>query len=954
MRLICHGTVSALAIFAMTGGGVLATPANDAFVNATTLVTALPVAASGDAFGASYQSGEPIVDSASYNGSIWYRWTPATSGSARPVFTWTVDGSGNVNGSGFRLLVHKGATLAGLSQVAMGSEVTPINSFSFTAGQTYYFQIMVWTDSSAATFPYSLSLATASAAPTNDGFASATVVGPALPVSVTGTTVAATLEIGETTDTNQAGSVWYKWTAPSAGLRSFSISTTDAYAQPLLEVFSGSAVATLTRLGRIENGGNAQIPVLAGTSYYLRVLCNQTDGPPGPFTLGIATATTNSAPANDSFASATDLGSAINAPVDSTTAFATLETNEISPFAMTSTVWFKWSPSGSGFFMVSTDSLSGITPALAVWQGTSLTTLRLRASSDAVTSSCVFAASAGETLYFQAGAQGGNSGDFTLSTSTAGDPSIPSLSAIACSPASVNVTTAAQTVTATFTLAGPADGLIQEVDMLIPGGGLVASLTTADLTQTSGTPGNGTFTAQFTIPRRAPAGTYPIVVYLTNADGSWSGTCAATSLITNRNAMATWYEYFDVASGNSFLTVTDTATASAAPVVAGFSATPSVDTTTLAANIALSGHLTDGTGVTAASVYWQDPAGIIPTDGTDLVLASGTAINGTWTNSISLPAHTAPGRLNLTVLVWNTIGQASRYGYQFEADGLIDQFNGPLQPLPSGSTGFVTIANSGLAAILPPQVSSLTFSPNPATFDVNDQVVVTVSATVASPLSGVSSVSVSFPAAPALAPLTLNLVSGNTYSAAMTFHRADFMPGTVSPELQTVDLLGNSGWFTPVVPGITSLTLLPQVGGYEAWIAGFGVASPNNDPAVSARGDGIANLCKYAFNMDPTLVASGSARILTPTTGTSGLPYISTSGSGVTRRLRVEFLRRLSSPGTTYSVEFTSNPANGWTAPSAPPTVTTINSQWQRVVVEDGAGIGFPARFARVKISFTP
>ena len=490
--------------------------------------------------------------------------------------------------------------------------------------------------------------------------------------------------------------------------------------------------------------------------------------------------------------------------------------------------------------------------------------------------------------------------------------------------------------------------------MLIPGGGLVASLTTADLTQTSGTPGNGTFTAQFTIPKKAPAGAYPIVVYLSNADGSWSGTCAPTSLITNRNAQATWYDYFDAGSGSSFLTVTDTAPPSTAPVVAGFSATPSVDTTTLAANIALSAHLTDGTGVAAASVYWQDPAGVIPADGTNLVLASGTAINGIWTNAVSLPAHTAPGRLNLTVLVWNTIGQASRYGYQYEADGLIDQFNGPLQSLPSGATGFVAIANSGLAGMLPPQVSSLTFSPNPATFDSNDQVVVTVSASVASPLLGVSSVSVGFPGAPALAPLTLNLVSGNTYSAVMTFHRADFAPGTVSPELQTVDLLGNSGWFTPVVPGITSLTLLPQVGGYEAWIAGFGIVSPNDNPAVSARGDGIANLCKYAFNMDPTQVASGSARILSPTTGSSGQPYISTIGSGVTRRLRVEFLRRVSSPGTTYLVEFASNPASVWTASSAPQTVTAINSQWQRVVVEDSAGIGFPARFARVKLLFTP
>ena len=932
----------------------MAAPANDAFSSATPLAAALPVSVTGDASGATCQTGEPIVDSTSTNGSIWCRWTPSTSGSARPVFTWTADGNGSVNGSGFRLLVHKGTTLAGLSPLAMGTEVTPINGFSYTAGQTYYFQIMVWTDASASTFPYTFALSAATPAPSNDAFASASVVGPALPVAVTASTVAASLENGETADSNQAGSVWYKWTAPGAGLRAFSISTTDAYAQPRLEVFTGSAVNSLTRLAWIDTGGSVQIAVAAGTTYYLRVLANQDDAPAGPFTLGIASASAGSPPLNDTFSNATDLGTALNAPTDATTTSATLESNEITPFVMSGTVWFKWTAPSSGWFGVSTDSLSGITPALAVWQGTALSNLRLRASSDAYASSSVFAASAGETVYIQAGAQGGAADNFTLTVTGASDPAIPRLTGIACSPASVNVASAPQSVTATFTLAGPASGVIQEVDVLIPGGGLLASLTAADLVQTSGTPGNGTFTGQFAVPRRAPVGSYPLVVYLANPDSSWTGTCAPTSLITSRNSQATWYEVVDVASGSNFLTVSATGVASTAPVLAGFSASASVNTTTSDASIALSAHLTGDTVITSASVMWQEPAGGIPADGIGLALSTGTAVNGTWTNTITLPAHAAADRLNLTIIIWNATGQASRYGYQDEASGLTDQFYGPLQPFPSGSSAFVSIVNTGAADLLPPQVSSLTFSPNPATFDATDQVLVTVSATVADALSAVSSVSVDFPDAPGLAPLTLNLAGGSSYSAVLTLHRTDLAPGTYAPEVQTADPIGNTGWFTPVVAGIASLTVLPQVGGFEAWMAGFALAAPNTDPAANPGGDGISNLMKFAFNMDPTQSASGPARILTPTTGTTGLPSVTPTGSGASRRLRVEYLRRVSAPGTTYSVEFASNPATGWLPASAPETVTPINSVWQRVVIEDSAGSGLPARFAHVKVTFTP
>jgi len=954
MPSVARAIVLAIVAFKTPCATVLAAPANDAFASATSLGSALPVTVTGDARGATYEAGEPILDSGTYNGSLWYTWTPSTSGSARPVFTWTADGTGIINGSAFRLVVHKGTTFAGLTQLAMGTEVTPCGSFSFTAGQSYCFQVAVWTDASAASFPYAFTLSAAPATPSNDSFASAIVLSEPLPIAASGTTTAATLENGETADSNQARSVWYKWTPGTSGARAFAITTSDAYAQPVLEVFTGTSLSTLARIGRIDTDGTSAITVAAGTVHYLRVLTNDPDGPAGSFTIAISAATTGTPPANDSFATGADLGSELDTAVSATTTSATLETGELAPFSMASTVWFKWTAPSTGWFDVSSGSISGITPALGVWQGTSLTNLRLRASSDAYSSDAVFAASAGDIIYIQAGAQGGYAGDFTLTVSAATDPGIPHVTNILCNPSSVIVGTASKDVTVTITLAGPADGLIAEVDLLIPGGGLVNSIDSTQIVQASGTPGNGTFTAQFTVPKRAPAGTYPLVVYLTNGDGSWAGTCAPASLISSRNPPAAWYDYVDVATGGNFLTVTYTGTQPTAPVLTGFSATASVNTSSAAANISLSATITsNASNVVAASVLWQDPAGLIPADATGLTKSNGSFTNGTWTGTITVPAHTAPGRLNLTVMIWNALGQASSYGYQYGAGGLTDQFDGPLQTIPSGFTSFVTIVNTGAADILPPQVGSLTFSPNPAIFNSADQVDVTVTATVTDALSGVSAVSVDFPDAPTVDPLILNLASGSTYSAVMTFHRGDFPPGTFAPEVQTADGVGNYGTFTPAVPGIASLTLLLP-GSYGAWIAGFAIASPDNDPAANPQGDGIVNLLKYAFNMDPTQAAIGTARYLTPITGSAGLPSIITTGAGATIRLRVEYVRRISSPGTTYAVEFTSAPATGWTPATATETVTAIDSLWQRVVVEDSGGIGSPMRFARVNVTSTP
>jgi hypothetical protein len=87
--------------------------------------------------------------------------------------------------------------------------------------------------------------------PANDNFASAQVVGPALPISVAGTTTEATFQAPDEPDHLDAGttglqSVWYSWTPGSSG--TFSVNTCDGDA-PGTAVYQGASLSTLTLVG---------------------------------------------------------------------------------------------------------------------------------------------------------------------------------------------------------------------------------------------------------------------------------------------------------------------------------------------------------------------------------------------------------------------------------------------------------------------------------------------------------------------------------------------------------------------------------------------------------------------------------------------------------------------------------------------------------------------------------
>jgi hypothetical protein len=120
------------------------------------------------------------------------------------------------------------------------------------------------------------------AAPTNDDFASARVVGPALPVAATGSNVGATVQSGEPSEqTNGPGAtVWYSWTAPAdanVAVSTQGSETPDGDSlDTFVDVYTGTSLDTLSLVGSDDDSGMNGASVVTfdatgGTTYYVQV-----------------------------------------------------------------------------------------------------------------------------------------------------------------------------------------------------------------------------------------------------------------------------------------------------------------------------------------------------------------------------------------------------------------------------------------------------------------------------------------------------------------------------------------------------------------------------------------------------------------------------------------------------------------------------------------------------------
>jgi Ca2+-binding RTX toxin-like protein len=233
-----------------------------------------------------------------------------------------------------------------------------------------------------------VSSAAFAAAPANDMFANARAV-TGQSGSVAGTLVDATLEAGEPyhddawAEGDTAHSVWYMWTAPIDGEVELNVNATS------VDLYTGSTLATLQNIDQECFGStrswspNCKFALVeAGTTYRIAVA-----GEAFPFTL---TWQVYLKPAHDDFANAAPL-SGLSAFIgvgrggDLATAQAGEPRHWWEHALFGNSVWYRWTaPWDSNVAVEATtmypDGEGGSTTDVAVYTGTSLTSLSKRAS----------------------------------------------------------------------------------------------------------------------------------------------------------------------------------------------------------------------------------------------------------------------------------------------------------------------------------------------------------------------------------------------------------------------------------------------------------------------------------------------------------------------------------------------------------------------------------------------
>ncbi len=264
----------AIALLAsLPAAAAAAPPANDAFANATVL-SGLPVSAAGSNIDATLEPGETQHAGVPGGASVWFRWTAATTGSV------TIDTC--ATGFDTVLEVYAGAALATLTSQASSDDVCSDAGFSLqgsrvsfpaTAGVTYSIAVAGFQGQTGA---FTLAIG-APAAPANDDFANATAVTLASsPFS--GSNIGAGAQPGEPLHLGLSGgaSVWWRWTAPASGEASFASCFGDL--SPLIGVYTGTSVATLTdvvtstdQCGSVQPGTIARFDAEAGQTYHFAV-----------------------------------------------------------------------------------------------------------------------------------------------------------------------------------------------------------------------------------------------------------------------------------------------------------------------------------------------------------------------------------------------------------------------------------------------------------------------------------------------------------------------------------------------------------------------------------------------------------------------------------------------------------------------------------------------------------
>src|SRR5437870_1117370 len=300
------------------------------------------------------------------------------------------------------------------------------------------------------------------APPANDNFANATIVS-SLPYNPpTQSVLESTVETagGEPMPSCSVpvqSTVWYAFTPSQSGV--VKINTVGSTYDTVAAIFTGNSLNFLTQVACNDDTAGlltsaVQFPATSGTTYHIQI--GSVDSVPGNLTLNMVWGTT---PANDNFANAITV-SPLPYTDSKSTIVATTETGEpdnCSGLSLSRTVWYNFTPSGTG--TVTVDTLgSDFDTILAVYTGLDVSSLAQLTCNDQAsgdTSQVQFLGTSGTTYRIQVGGFNGDSGNMTMHVSQGApvtDTPTPTASATATPTATPSATpTAPASVTPTPT-----------------------------------------------------------------------------------------------------------------------------------------------------------------------------------------------------------------------------------------------------------------------------------------------------------------------------------------------------------------------------------------------------------------------------------------------------------------------------------------------------------------------
>ncbi|MBI4393846.1 MAG: S8 family serine peptidase [Euryarchaeota archaeon] len=245
-------------------------PANNCFASATTM-SAGGQTITQSSVGATTETGEP-APCGSIGGTVWFNWTPTTSGTA----------TFETAGSNFDtvLAVYTGSSLTALTNLNCNDDIsgTDLDSrivSSVTAGTTYRIQAGGYASATGTTLVMRVVAPAACSGPTGNCFSTAVGI-TSIPYTQTKSTVGATLETGEPRPCGSIGAtVWYTYTPATTGTRV--ADTMGSNFDTVVAVYTGSSLTALTNVGCNDDISGSDLDsrvtwtATAGVTYRIQV-----------------------------------------------------------------------------------------------------------------------------------------------------------------------------------------------------------------------------------------------------------------------------------------------------------------------------------------------------------------------------------------------------------------------------------------------------------------------------------------------------------------------------------------------------------------------------------------------------------------------------------------------------------------------------------------------------------